>query len=225
MGSYRYGKQAVASKEQSGARTFRRVTFFTILLIVPIVVYIIFSTLPPSPVTGKTIDKGTFDPFTTVKTDWFSFRVEKTWQSVPELTTEGKVYTYREMQGANPQGLMQIYINGEPRANENFYSRVVPVSVKDDNALLSKQMQPDCSADNPNKQIQNYRTTQAETSFLCWAGGPVLYAVAGEIGDDTAIAMKRLDGSSANYTLTYRNLAFSSNESTFSKVLATFKSL
>jgi hypothetical protein len=129
------------------------------------------------------------------------------------------------MQGANPQGLLQIYINSEPRANENFYSRVVPVTVKDGNSLDAKEMQPDCSADNPNKQVQNYRTTQADTSFLCWAGGPVLYAVAGQVGGTSYLDMKRQDGTAVRYTITYRNLAFGENEASFPKVLDTFKSL
>lgn len=225
MGSYRYGKAAVASKEQSKARTFWRVSLITVILLVPIAIYIVLTTLPPSPVTGKTIDRGVFDPYTIIKTDWFSFKIEKTWQTVPELTTEGKLYTYREMQGANPQGLLQIYINSEPRANENFYSRVVPVTVKDGNSLDAKEMQPDCSADNPNKQVQNYRTTQADTSFLCWAGGPVLYAVAGQVGGTSYLDMKRQDGTAVRYTITYRNLAFGENEASFPKVLDTFKSL
>ena len=226
MGSYRYGKQAVASKQQSSVRTFWKVTSITILLLVPVVVYIVLTTLPPSPVTGKTIDKGTFDPFTTVKTEWFSFKVEKTWQSVPELTKNDKVYTYREMQGPNPQGLLQIFINNSPKSTENYFTHVVPVSVKDGRSFLAKDLQPDCSTNNSNKLAQNFITmTQADTTFLCWIGSPIFYAVAGEIGGNSTIKMKREDGSEAEYIITYRNLAFIPSESTFPKVLDTFKSL
>lgn len=226
MGSYRYGKQAVASKQQSSARTFWRVTSITLLLLIPIAVYIVLTTLPPSPVTGKTIDKGTFDPFTTVKTDWFSFKVEKTWQSVPELTTDGKVYTYREMQGPNPQGLMQIFINSTPKSTESYFTHVVPVSVKDERSFLAKDVLPDCSTTNPDKLAQNYvKLTQGDTTFLCWIGSPIFYSVAGEIGGDSTIKMLRENGSTAEYIITYRNLAFVASEGSFSKVLNTFRSL
>jgi hypothetical protein len=225
MGKYKFGRSAVITKDQSNARTVWRVIGITILLLVPVAIYIILTTLPPSPVTGKTIDKGVYDPYTTIKTDWFSFRVEKTWQSVPELSHEGQVYVYREMQGANPQGLMSVYINSEPSGYENFYSRVVPVTVKDGSKLLSKDMQPDCTGDFRDKSVQNFTTTQAETTFLCWAGSPLLYAVAGEVGGNSKLAMKRLDGSDIRFTITYRNLAFSANEATFPKVLSSFKAL
>ena len=226
MGSYKYGKQAVASKEQSRVRTWWRVSAITLLLMIPFVIYIVVTTLPPSPVTGRTIDKGSYDPFTVVKTSWFSFKVEKTWQSVPELTKENEVYTYREMQGPNPQGLMQIYINSQPKANEAYFSRVVPVSVEQGNSFFPKSMQPDCTSTTTDKLVQNsFPTTQAGTSFICWAGSSILYAVAGEVGGDTSITMKRQDGSTANYTITYRNLAFLADENTFPRVLSTFKAL
>lgn len=225
MGSYKFGKQAVAAKEQSRTRTMWKVAFITLLLLIPFVIYIVLTTLPPNPVMGKTIDKGVFDPFTTIKTDWFSFRVEKTWQAVPELTKENQVYSYREMQGANPQGLLRIYVNSTPVGTESYFSRVVPVVIKEGRTIDAKDMQPDCSDSTKDKSLQGYIVSQSNTKFLCWAGVSLIYAVAGEIGDDSTITMTRENGTTANYVLTYRNLAFSANESSFSKVLETFKSL
>jgi hypothetical protein len=197
----------------------------TVLLLVPAIIYIIVTTLPPNPVTGRTIDKGFFDPFTTIETDWFSFRVEKTWVAVPEITIEGKQYFYREMQGANPQGLLGIFINTRPIGSEDFYTRVVPVTLASDTTTVDAlAMQPHCDTATKEKFTQNHPATQADAAFTCWAGGAVLYAVASEIRGDDNLSMRRRDGSTATYVITYRNLAFIPNETTFSRVLNTFSS-
>lgn len=225
MSRYRYGKQGNASQsEKSRFRTFVKVLFITILLLVPFAAYIIITSLPPSPVTGKTVDKGYYDPYSTIKSDWFSFRVEQTWEEISEITVKDKVYFYREMQGKNQQGLLVIYVNSRPEGFESFYTNVVPVVIKDENSLESDEMQPHCdSATTPTVQ-NNYEATQANTTFTCWAGGPVMYAVAGEINGGVKLKMKRENGDYAEYTIAYRNLAFTPNTTTFSKVLSTFKS-
>jgi hypothetical protein len=225
MGSYKFGKQAVASKEQSSTRTFWKVVSITLILLIPPIIYIVLTTLPPSPVTGRTIDKGTFDPYATIKTDWFSFRVEKTWQSVPELTKEGVVYTYREMQGPNPQGLLRIYINDHTGVSDIAYSRVVPITVQDGTTIIPKDMQPDCTTTAPSKYVNEFITKQGDASFKCWPGTSVLYSVAAEIGGDPKIHMKRLNSDPITYTISYRNLAFSENTDSFPRLLKTFKSL
>jgi hypothetical protein len=226
MSSYKFGKQNTSSKDdRSRFRLWTKVFIITALILVPVIVYVIVTTLPPSPVTGKTIEKGKFDPYTTVTTDWFSFRVENTWEEVPDITVKDQVYVYREKQGANPQGLLSIYVNSAPKGFEDFFTRVVPITLKEDGASInSLPMQPHCDEAVTPVVQQNHMVTQGDTTFYCWAGGRVLYAIAGEVGDDTKLELKREDGSTATYTITYRNLAFSPNEGTFPKVLATFKS-
>ena len=225
MSRYRFGRQGVASQsEKSNTRTFIKAAIVTVILLIPAVIYVIYTTLPPSPVTGKTIDKGFFDPFTTIETDWFSFRVEKTWQEVTELMVKDKVYVYREMQGSNPQGILTIYINSTPAGYEDFFTRMVPVTVKEDGSLMAQDMQPHCDTLTNPVATTNRIVTQADASFMCWAGGRVMYAVASEVGGDTAITMKRTNGETANYMITYRNLAFTENDTTMTRVLNTFKS-
>lgn len=225
MSSYRFGKQGTATATDSSKfKTFIKVTFFTLLLLVPVIIYVIVTTLPPSPVTGRTVDKGYFDPYTTISTEWFSFRVEKTWQEVPDITTKDKVYFYREMQGSNQQGLLAVYVNSEPMGSESFYSNVVPVEISDGSSLIADEMQPHCdTASNPVVK-DNHIATMAGTSFVCWAGGPILHIVAGEVGGSEKLTMKRENGDTAIYTISYTNLAFTPNTSTFSRVLNTFKS-
>jgi hypothetical protein len=223
MSNYRVGKPAVTAKEQSKFKTFFRVFSITIALLTPAVAYIIWTSLPPNPVTGRTVDKGFFDPFKTIETDYFSFRVEKTWEEVSELIIPGSMYTYREMQGKNPQGLLQIFINSSPRGSESYYTHVVPIVVKDGQFDNVHEMEPDCNTTNTNKLVQNFMVTQGETTFLCWAGSSQLYSIAGEVGGDDKITLRRANGTTAEYAITYRNLAFTPNDASFARVLRTFK--
>ena len=228
MSRYRIGRQnSASSSDSSRFKLFIRVTFFTIILLVPVIIYVIITTLPPSPVTGRTVDRGYFDPYSTIKTEWFSFRVEKTWQEVPDITVKDKVYYYREMQGANPQGLLAVHVNGSyPVVSESYYSNAVPVKLSDDvSSLFPDDLLPHCDTVNNPKVTVNHTTTQGDTTFTCWAGTPLLYAVAGEIGGNEKLMLKRTDGTTAQYVITYRNLAFSPNPNTFTNVLSTFKSL
>ncbi len=186
MSRYKLGKPgSTVQNSQNRGRVFVRSFFIALILLIPVAIYIIWTTRQPDPVTGRTIDKGYFDPFTTIETEYFSFRVEKTWEAVPEITKEGKVYFYREMQAANPQGLLAIFINSRPVGSEDFYSNVLPVSVVDGHQLNATKIEEHCDkAANPVIAV-NHRAEQGGASFTCWAGAMVMYAVASEIdGDD-----------------------------------------
>jgi hypothetical protein len=90
---------------------------------------------------------------------------------------------------------------------------------------MAKDMLPDCTDQSKDKRLASYEVTQGEVSFNCWPGTSLLYAVAGEEGGDSSITMTRADGTTANYIITYRNLAFSPNDSTLTRILGSFKSL
>ena len=225
MSSYRFEKQGTATRsDKSRIKTSVTVLFVTLVLLVPVAIYVVYTTLPPNPVTGKTVDKGYFDPFTTVETDWFSFRIEKTWVTVDDLTIKDKRYVYREMQGANPQGLLTIFVNSRPVGAEDFYTRVLPVTISEKTSLLPMVLQPNCNTLKDQAGTSNHTVSQEGASFVCWAGGTTLYAVASEVNGDDTLTMQRRDGSTANYVITYRNLAFTENETTFQTVMKTFKS-
>jgi hypothetical protein len=203
------------------------VALWTAVLCIPIVLYILFSIKRPTPITGKTFDRGYYNPYITFETDWFMFRTDKNWEEVDELTTPDQVYTYRQKVGANPQGLLRIYVAGtDAAAHENFYTFVQPVALSEDGKTFDvRLLQEDCDAAVPKGNVTNsVRVSQGDTSFNCWIGGSVFYAVVGQVGGNERVKMKRTDGSSAEYIITYRNLAFTASESTLGTVLKTFTS-
>jgi len=227
MARYQLGKALRESPQRKHKNTWMtfRVVFFTIILLVPVIIYIIVTTLPPSPVTGKTIDKGFFDPYLTFETEWFTFRTAKNWEAVPELSKADQYYTYREKNGANPQGLLQIFVGGtKPPVTDSFYTNVVPVTVNDVDLDVG-EIADDCSTLLPKTgNINNTVVNQEDVSFTCWANGTIDYVVAGQKGGTHELQMTRRDGSKGTYIISYRNLAFTPGLEVFPTVLRTFQS-
>jgi hypothetical protein len=224
---YKFGKGA----SQSGNRVEKiglsiRVTIFTLLLLAPLVVYIIYSIRPPDSVSGRTIDKGKYDPYITFTTDWFEFTVPRVWEEVPSVSVPGRVYVYKQSVGKEPIGQLRIYVNTEVIEYQNYYTRVQPVNITNGNSLHPLEMQPECKTvlkDGQNKGVPTI-VTQADVSFLCWVDGTNLYAVAGAVGGSSTIELTRPNGEKAKYIITYTNTAYTPNESSFAEVLKNFVS-
>lgn len=207
------------------SKTVFKVTLATLLILIPVAIYIIISTFPPNPVTGKSIDKGKFDPTVTFTTDWFTFTTPKTWEEAANLHIKDKVYVYRENNGGENLGLLRIYINTEPLTYQNYYTRVLPVNIESDKKLKPTSLEPHCNialAPGQNKGTPTI-VSQGEVSFLCWTDGTNLYAVAGEIGGTSSIELTRKNGERARYTITYVNNAFTPSEGSFAQALQSFE--
>jgi hypothetical protein len=228
MSYYRFGKSTDRSNTDAESKRglYIKVAVLTALAFVPVILFIYLTIKPPVPISGKTVDKGYFSPYITFETDWFTFRTDKNWEEVKELTTKDQIYTYRQKIGQNPQGLLVVYVGKvEVAGYENFYTRVQPVTVSEGKPLAVDPIEKHCDEAVPKGFVGNsVQVTQGKASFLCWVGGTVFYAVAGQVDGTTVLPMKRTDGSVGNYTITYRNLAFSPSENTFESVLKTFKS-
>jgi len=226
MARYRYGRTENASSDKlEKSRTAIKVTTLTLLVLIPAAIYVIISTLPPSPVTGKSIDKGKFDPTTTFTTDWFSFVAPKSWEEAANLHIKDKMYVYRENNGGENLGLMKIFVNSDVVSYQNYYTRVLPVVIAEGYKLRPATIEPHCNtalAPGQNKGVPTI-VNQANTSFLCWVDGTNLYAVAGEVGGTSTLTLKRKNGESAQYIITYVNNAFTPSEDSFRQAIQSFE--
>lgn len=226
MSNYKYGRSGNKTSEKfEKSQTTIKVIIGTLLALVPLVVYIVISTLPPSPTSGKSIDKGRFDPSITFTTDWFTFTAPKKWEEVASLHIKDKMYVYRETNGGEYIGLLKIYINTEPFSYQNYFTRVLPVEVVDKKAIKPTSLEPHCNAALLPGQNLGTPTfvTQADVTFFCWTDGTNLYAVAGEIGGTSTIKLTRANGETANYVAVYTNTAFTPSESSFAEAMQSFE--
>jgi hypothetical protein len=225
MSRYKYGRSGNSTSDKAEkSKTAFKVTMVTAFLLVPIIIYIIISTLPPNPVTGRSIDKGRFDPTVTFTTDWFTFNAPNKWEEAADLHIKDKVYVYRERSGGEYQGLMHVYINGAPINYQDYYTRVLPVIIRDGNSIDPQELSSDCSEVVPGGQKKGnpVPVVQLEVSFTCWVDHNNLYATVGEVGGTAALSLRRENGDLATYKITYQNTAFTPSESSFEEAIKSF---
>jgi hypothetical protein len=224
---YKFGRGAsTAGTRLEKFGLFMRVSIFTLFLLLPLVVYIIYSIRPPDSVSGRTIDKGKYDPYITFTTDWFQFTVPRVWEEVPSANVPGKVYVYKQSVGKEPIGQLRIYVNSDVIEYQNYYTRVQPVNITNSNSLHPLELQPHCNTalkEGQNKGIPTL-VTQSEVNFMCWVDGTNIYAVAGAVGGGSTIELVRNNGEKAKYIITDRNTAYTPNENSFTEVLKNFVS-
>ena len=226
MAIYRYGRTGNKSSDKlQKSRTAFKVTVLTLLLLIPAAIYVIISTLPPNPVTGKSIDKGLFDPSVTFTTDWFTFKAPKTWEEAANLHVPDKMYIYRENNGGESVGLMKVFVNSDVVSYQNYYTRVLPVNIEEDYKVRPLSLQPHCNTAIPEGQNKGkpILVTQAQVNFLCWTDGTNLYAVAGEVDGTSTLELRRKNGETAKYIITYVNNAFTPSEGSFEQALQSFE--
>lgn len=225
MSRYKHGRSGTGSSSKAEkSKTAFKVSTITAILLIPAIIYIIISTLPPNPVTGKSVDKEKFDPTITFTTDWFTFIAPNRWEEAADQHVKDKVYVYREKNGGEYLGLLRVFVNNSPVNFQDMYTNVLPVRVQEGNKIIPGELQPHCSEQTLSKQRTGdpFPIVQGEVSFICWVDNENLIATAGEIGGGTAIKLRRDNGTIADYRIVYANTAFSPSEQSFAQVLKSF---
>jgi hypothetical protein len=223
MSHYRAGIGSKTRSKFQRTRTVITVASVTLFLLVPVIIYIIYTTLPPNPVTGKAIDRGFFDPSITFETEWYKFSVPKNWVVNEASTKEGQVYAYNHTNGSELVGLLQVYINTAPPVYQQAFSRILPITIEGDK-IVPTTLQPHCKdTAKPVNKGNPVEIVQAEVRFTCWVDNNNLYAAAGEVGSDVQLTHKSPNGEDVKYFITYSNTAFTPNEGSFVEALRNFE--
>jgi hypothetical protein len=226
MGYYKLGNGGVreTTKVQK-SKTVLQAVMVTVTALVPLILYIFITTRPPSPVTGKLIEKERFNPTITFTTDWFSFTAPNRWEEAADQHIEDKVYIYRERRGGEFLGLMRIYVNNTIPTPQDMYTSIVPTSLGEDQKLLVGPAEPHCSeATESKKKLGNpISVLQAEVTFTCWVDNENFIAALGVRGGTTALQLRRKNGEISTYRVVYSNTAFTPSRGSLSEVMRTFQ--
>lgn len=225
MAKYKYGKGNISSQDKTEkSKTIFKVAVVTLLLLVPAVVYIVLSVLPPNPVTGRSIDRGLYNPNITFTTDWFEFEAPNRWEELTAQHIPDKMYVFREKNGGELLALLKVFVNDSPVPFQDYYTNVLPVEIVDGNRLRPKSLEPHCSEATPQKEMKGtpLDVSQGGTTFTCWVDNKNFIAVAGEIGGTDSFKLRRENGESASYKIIYQNTAFSPSRGSFEEVMRSF---
>jgi hypothetical protein len=165
------------------------------------------------------------DAMKTYKTDYFSFQDTGKWVLNKKDSTRTK-YSYFKYLGVQPQYQLTIYVNENPTPLYSAVSRVLPIRLVNDNAFDATSVYGPC--------VKSYKSSELHTvkeviiqgaSMLCDPDTPQYSVVLAEVGGDWRLTMHRRDGSTAKYTIVYRDLSLDPEDGPLSQIADSFKSL
>lgn len=135
---------------------------------------------------------------------YFQFQTRNTWVEIPSETTENK-YVYRNMRGSLIEEELVVYVNSIP--SDVHATRSLPITIKNDG-----QFEVGIVTDHCSKALKNQTSSRDQevafggTTILCDSDSTQYEVLIGLKGGGTKLSLKRPDGTSADYTIFYRNV-------------------
>jgi hypothetical protein len=162
----------------------------------------------------------------TFRSAYFQFSDTAKWVYAPNNSTPTKL-TYLLYGAGLPVHSLIVYVNQTPLQSDLAVTRVLPVQVKNGNALtLMGDISAPCSSLYGAADLKRIKTVSLSgTSFLCVPDSPQFSAVVGHVGADYHLNLKRADGETANYIIIYHNLSIDPDPAPFVRIMKTFQAL
>lgn len=164
------------------------------------------------------------------KSPYFQFQANNAWREVTAESTANK-FVYRSYNNTLLEHELVVYVNQIPDANEFKSNRVLPVSVVSADGQTSHfsmtQVSDSCgSALNPAiKPPDVQAVTFKNVSFLCFGKISEYNVLVGLSGGNTNITMKRTDGSTAVYTIQYKDLRAINSPTEINQIISSFQTI
>jgi hypothetical protein len=164
------------------------------------------------------------DPFKTFKTDYFTFKTDKTWQFVPEESS-ANTFVYRSIKKGLVQRDLTVYVNNLP---SNLLLTAVLSADAGKNSFKIRQMSGHCRKALPDNYLKTTRNPAEVTidgvSFTCQADNDQTIIGTGLSGNGLSTVLNRGNGATAGYLLLYHDLEFTPKPSIFRDIVEGFKS-
>ncbi len=160
------------------------------------------------------------------KSAYFEFSDTQAWSYAPGDSTATEL-TYLLYEGGLPVHSLTVYINQTPLNSDLAVTRVLPVQIKNGNALMLEGdiSQPCSSLYGPSDPKRIKQVSLEGTDFLCVPDSPQFSTVVGQVGGNYDLSLKRADGRTANYIIIYHNLSVDPDPSPFVRIMRTFQAL
>jgi hypothetical protein len=162
----------------------------------------------------------------TFHSSYFQFSDTAKWVYAPNDSTSTKL-TYLLYAAGLPVHSLTVYVNQTPLQSDLAVTRVLPVQIKNGNALaLAGDISAPCSSLYGASDLKRIKTVSlSSTSFLCVPDSPQFSAVVGQVGADYNLKLKRADGETADYIVIYHNLSVDPDPAPFVRIMKTFQAL
>lgn len=213
----------------------RIIYFIVALLLVAGAIVLYWVYIRDDVINEKTVSEQTTSvvapTITTFKTPYFQFQAATSWVEAPKESTVNK-FVYRSYDKTLLEHQLTVYVNQIPDPMEFKATRVLPVDVvtdpgsKSSRFVLSDVSEPCTPALKkdvipPDVQVVNFKGV----TFTCYGMINQYNVLIGKLGGETNITMIRTDGSSAVYTIQYKDLRAVNNPTEINQIANTFQSL
>ena len=154
-------------------------------------------------------------------TDYFQFQAPKNWVEIPSESTKTK-FLYRGVNKPIIEDELIIYVNKIP--GDISATRLLPVDITDGGYMLSPDsLSGHCKKASANDNIDEKILTYKKVMMNCDVDNTQFNVLVGLKGGSTLMKLKRPNGSTAEYTILYRNIKAIPDASQLLQIISTFQ--
>lgn len=160
------------------------------------------------------------------KTSYFEFSASERWVLSSTDSTANK-FTYLLYLGGVVSQTLTIYVNQTPIPDYLGVTMVLPVNIKDADALtVAGPISQPCGNLYGPTELKQVKTISIEgTSIVCVPESEEFTVVVGQLGGNYQLRLKRANGQLANYIIIYDNVSVGPDPSPFLQLLPTFQAI
>lgn len=159
-------------------------------------------------------------------TPYFQFQTSEKWRAIANETKDGH-YVYRQYSGPLVEQEFVVDVNrvGEEVLALVQTTRVLPVSATETgNLKLEGNVSDHCKKSVPKETDHTQQIVKiSQVSFACNPDSTNYIVVIGVIGGTNVITLPRLNGTTATYKLTYKNVSAQPNARDLDDMVETFE--
>ncbi len=154
-------------------------------------------------------------------TEYFQFQAPKNWVAIPSESGNGK-YVYRGINKPIVEDELIVYVNNIP--GDLTATRLLPVELKPGGQELSVGSISDhCNNALTDHNIDKKVVTYKKVSLNCDVDNTQYNILVGLIGGSTRMTLNRPDGSTAEYTILYRDVRAIPDASGLLQIMQSFQ--
>lgn len=161
----------------------------------------------------------------TFRTGYFQFKDNGNWVLNTKESTNKK-YIFYKHRGLLVEHQLVVYVNEVPIPLYLAVARALPVRIVNSDSFDVTNVSEPCGTlyvPGELHRIKNLKINEAE--MLCDPDTPLYSVVISEINGDYRLNLKRLDGTPAQFVITYRDMTLEPGPDTLKNVITTFQAL
>lgn len=224
--AYIYGKSRKTDKSFKRYRLLKILIKLVLIAAVIVGIYVAYDIrrgkAAEVPVVSKSYELTQASSNQTFTTDFYTFDADNDWKYMESESTKTQ-YIYRRLRGELIEHELTVYVNDSRTLPET--TRVLPVEIAGDNRFTPSPVSEHCKSTYPktggnrNPKIVDF----AGSKLNCNPDSIGYSLVVGKLGGDGSLQMKRDDGSTATYSIIYRDLSFGNSGISLDKIINSFQ--